>query len=247
MFELTAEDANENKDDNGGKDSKKKSPHFHGHRQRLREKILKQGGELLPDYELLEFILMLAIPRKDVKPLAKDLIDHFGGYAAVISAESDELIKVDGVKENTIAALKAVQASAIRMLKDEVADKPMIDNHDALIDYCRASMSFGKTERFRVLYFDVKNKLIADELQSKGTINHTPLYPREIVKRALDLHAYAFIMVHNHPSGDPTPSKLDVKTTKEVNKAAEVLGVKLYDHIVITKTEYVSFRETGLI
>lgn len=222
-------------------------PHYLGHRKRLRERFIKAGGEALPDYELLELLLALAKPRGDVKPLAKKLIKRFGGFAAVISAEPRELTEVEGVAEATAVALKTVQAAALRLAREEVMARPVIGSWERLIAYCRMAMAHSKTEQFRLLFLDRKNALIADELQQRGTVDHTPVYTREVVKRALDLGASAIIMVHNHPSGDPTPSKADILMTREVRDAAEKLGIVLHDHVIIGRGEHASFKALGLL
>ncbi len=222
-------------------------PHYLGHRKRLRERFMKAGGEALPDYELLELLLALAKPRGDVKPLAKKLLKRFGGFAAVISAEPRELTEVEGVAEATAVALKTVQAAALRLAREEVMARPVIGSWERLLAYCRMAMAHAKTEQFRLLFLDRKNALIADELQQRGTVDHTPVYTREVVKRALDLGASAIIMVHNHPSGDPTPSKADILMTREVREAAEKLGIVLHDHVIIGRGEHASFKALGLL
>ncbi len=224
-----------------------KKPHYHGHRQRLRERFLKGGAEALADYELLELVLFQAIPRGDVKPVAKALLERFGGFAAVIGAEPNALGQVPGIGEAAIVALKAVRAAALRMSFEEVQERPVIASWDKLLAYCRAALAHEKTEQFRVLFLDQKNGLIADEVQQTGTVDHTPVYPREVVKRALELGASAIIMVHNHPSGDPTPSEADIEMTEEVERAAAALGVALHDHVVIGKKGHASMRSLGLI
>lgn len=218
-----------------------------GHRQRLRERFLKSGGEAMPDYELLELLLFLARPRADMKPLAKKLIARFGSFAAVVSAEPERLKEVEGVGEAAIAALKLAQASAKRLLRQEVLGRHAISSWQALLDYCRASMGYEGTEQFRVLYLDQKNRLIADELQQRGTVNHTPVYPREIMKRALELSASAVILVHNHPSGDPAPSRDDIAMTKEVAEAGTRLGVAVHDHVIVGRAGCASFKSLGLL
>ncbi len=222
-------------------------PHYLGHRKRLRERFMKAGGEAFPDYELLELLLALAKPRGDVKPLAKKLLKRFGGFAAVISAEPRELTEVEGVAEATAVALKTVQAAALRLAREEVMARPVIGSWERLLAYCRMAMAHSKTEQFRLLFLDRKNALIADELQQRGTVDHTPVYTREVVKRALDLGASAIIMVHNHPSGDPTPSKADILMTREVKDAAEKLGIVLHDHVIIGRGEHASFKALGLL
>ena len=222
-------------------------PHFLGHRQRLKDRFMRDAGASLHDYEMLELVLFLAKPRAEVKPLAKALITRFGSFADVISADAKELVAVKGVGENTAVALKTIQAAAIRLAREQVMNQPVISSWQKLLDYCRASLAFAKTEEFRVLFLDRKNVLIADEMQQTGTVDHTPVYPREVVKRALDLGASAIIMVHNHPSGDPTPSKGDIEMTKEVREACEKLGISLHDHLIIGKSGHASFKSLGLM
>ncbi len=222
-------------------------PHYTGHRQRLRERLLKGGADALPDYELLELVLFAALPRRDVKPLAKALLQRFGGFAEVMTAEAALLSEVEGVGSSVIAALKTVQAAALRLARDEVMERPVIGSWDKLMAYCRSSMAHEKTEQFRVLFLNHRNELIADEVQQRGTIDHTPVYPREVVKRALELGASALIMVHNHPSGDPAPSTADIAMTREVQEAGEKLGIRLHDHVIVGRGGHNSFRTLGLI
>ena len=222
-------------------------PHYLGHRQRLKERFMRDAGASLHDYEMLELVLFLAKPRAEVKPLAKALIARFGSFADVITADVKELVAVKGVGENTAVALKTIQAAAIRLAREQVMNKPVISSWQKLLDYCRASMAFAKTEEFRVMFLDRKNVLIADEMQQTGTVDHTPVYPREVVKRALDLGASAIIMVHNHPSGDPTPSKADIEMTREVRDAGDKLGIVLHDHVIVSKGSHSSFKSMGLI
>jgi DNA repair protein RadC len=221
---------------------KKAKPHYHGHRQRLREKFLTVGGEALPDYELLELLLTVALPRKDVKPLAKDLLAKFGSFGGVISADMNRLTQVKGIKENTASVLKIVQASSVRLLRDKTQKRVLLEVWDDMIDYCVASMAFEDKEKFRVVYLDVKNSVILDELQQEGTVNHTPVYPREVIKKALEVGASSLVMVHNHPSGDVTPSKADIKITKMVAEAARAMGITLYDHVIVSKDKHLSMK-----
>jgi DNA repair protein RadC len=220
-------------------------PHYHGHRERLRQRFLAGGAEALPDYELLELMLYGAIRQGDVKPLAKRLIAEFGGLAGVLSASPDELRA--GLGETTVAVLKTAQAAALRLARAQLSDRPLLSSWSALIDYCRAHMAHARREEFRVLFLDKKNRLIADEVQQRGTVDHTPVYPREVVKRALELSATALILVHNHPSGDPTPSRADVEMTKLIISAASPLGITVHDHVVIGKGDNASFRTLGLL
>ena len=223
-------------------DGDTKKPHYVGHRERLRQRFLKDGPDTLPDYELLELLLTFAIPRSDVKPLAKELIAKFGSFAEVIAAEPERLMEVKGVKQNTAIALIAVRAAAARLLKGDLAERPLLGSFDAVLDYCRAAMAFQSTEQFRVLFLDKKNRLLADEVQQQGTVDHTPVYPREVVKRAIELGATALILVHNHPSGDPTPSKADIAMTREIVNAAKTVEIVIHDHIVVARTGHASLR-----
>ncbi len=220
-----------------------------GHRQRIREKFLKNGGSALADYELMEAYLTIAIPRRDVKPLAKLLIAKFGSFAEVISAPNEELLEVDGVGENTLFALKMVREAAERMSWEVLknADAPVISNMDALIDYCRMSMAYQEVEEFRLIYLNAKNMVIAEETQQRGTINHVSIHPREVVRAALDKKASAVIMVHNHPTGDTTPSRADIDVTKKVKEALNAMNIELHDHVIVSKFGYYSFRDGGLI
>ena len=220
-----------------------------GHRQRIREKFLKNGGSALADYELMEAYLTIAIPRRDVKPLAKLLIVKFGSFAEVISAPNEELLEVDGVGENTLFALKMVREAAERMSWEVLknADAPVISNMDALIDYCRMSMAYQEVEEFRLIYLNAKNMVIAEETQQRGTINHVSIHPREVVRAALDKKASAVIMVHNHPTGDTTPSRADIDVTKKVKEALNAMNIELHDHVIVSKFGYYSFRDGGLI
>ncbi len=225
---------------------KEKKPHYHGHRQRLRERFLQGGADSLPDYELLELILFGAIRQGDVKPLSKRLIEEFGGLAAVLSAEV-EALEGAGLGQTTIATIKASQAAAVHLTRSQVIEQPIVSSWQALLDYCRAAMGHDKREAFRILFLDRKNRLITDEVQQRGTVDHTPVYPREVVKRALELGATALILVHNHPSGDATPSRADIDMTKQIAAAAEPLGIVLHDHLIMTRSEEASFRSLGLL
>lgn len=218
-----------------------------GHRQRLRDRFLTGGPDALPDYELLELVLFGANPRGDTKPLARALLKRFGGFAEAISAPIDALRALDGVGEVTIATLKAVEAAAVRLAREKVRDRPVIGSWTALIDYCRAAMAHQPTEQFRILFLDRQNALIGDEVQQRGTVDHTPVYPREVVRRALELHASALILVHNHPSGDPTPSKADIEMTREISRAAAALGLTIHDHVIIGTAGHASFKSLGLL
>jgi DNA repair protein RadC len=218
-----------------------------GHRERMRTRILAGGGDAMADYELLEMVLFVALPRVDTKTLSKTLIARFGSYSAVIAAPPEELREVKGIGESAIATLKVVQLAAQRLARAEVLDRPVLNNWDRLIDYLHAVLARERVEQFRVLFLDTRNRLLADEAQARGTVNHTPVYPREVVKRALELKATALILVHNHPSGDPTPSRDDVEMTQEVKRAAAVLSITLHDHVIIGNGKWLSFRQEKLL
>lgn len=217
------------------------------HRQRLRDRFMQAGGAALPDYELLELVLFRAIPRQDVKPLARLLMDTFGDFNRVVTASTARLELVKGVGPAVVQELKLVEAAAQRMMRARVMQKPVLSSWDALLDYCHTAMSHRETEQFRVLYLDRKNNLIADEEQARGTVDHVPVYPREIVKRALELNSSALILVHNHPSGDPTPSDADLSMTDQVKEACRTLGLTLHDHLIIGKSRELSFRSEGYL
>ncbi|MDD9903238.1 MAG: DNA repair protein RadC [Rhodospirillaceae bacterium] len=225
----------------------KDKPHYLGHRDRLRERFRATGGNGMPDYEVLELLLYQAIPRRDVKPIAKDILDRFGSLGAALSAPVEALQKVKGVGEAAATALKVSHAAGLRLAQQQVMEREVIGSWDQVLAYCKAAMGHEPVEQTRILFLDRKNKLIADEVQQRGTVDHTPLYPREVVKRALDLHASAIILVHNHPSGDPTPSRGDIDMTKRVQEAAEKLGIALHDHVVIGRNDHASFRSMGLL
>lgn len=222
-------------------------PHYYGHRDRLRERFVNDFGDSLPDYELLELILFQLIPRRDVKPLAKDMIAKYGSFAEVLAAPVQQLQEFHGMGEISALALKAYYAASKRMAKQNVMNKSVISSRDAVIEHCRVAMAYENKEQFRILFLNNKNILIADEVQQVGTVNHTPVYPREVVKRALDLSATAIILVHNHPSGDPTPSRDDIEMTKKIRDAGKALGVAVHDHFIIGKNGVTSFQETGLL
>lgn len=217
------------------------------HRKRLRERFLSGGANALPDYEVLELVLFRAIPRKDVKPLARRLIDTFGDFNRVVTAPPARLLRVEGVGEAVLCELKIIEAAAQRMARSRVMQKHVISGWDAVLDYCHTVMAHRDTEQFRILFLDRKNVLIADEEQAKGTVDHVPVYPREVVKRALELNASAIILVHNHRSGDPTPSDADIQITGQIDLAAQALGITLHDHLIIGKCQELSFRAKGLI
>ncbi|MCZ4280595.1 DNA repair protein RadC [Kiloniella laminariae] len=225
----------------------KDKPHFHGHRERLRQRLLDKGAESFADYEVLECLLFGANPRGDTKPLAKKLIEEFGSLAGVFAAAPEELEKISGMGNAAISLVKIVPEAARRMSKTTLLDQPLINSWEKLVDYCQISMSHERIEQFRLLFLDRKNRLIADEVQQKGTVDHTPVYPREVVKRALELNASAFIMVHNHPSGDPTPSAADLAMTREVKAVCQKLGIELHDHLIISRSGHSSMRNLGLL
>lgn len=217
------------------------------HRMRLRQRFMEAGAGALPDYEMLELILFRAIPRCDVKPVARRLLDTFGDFARVLSAPKERLMEVKGVGAAVIVELKVVEAASHRLARSKVMQRHVISSWDAVLDYCHTTMSHLETEQFRVLYLDRKNVLIADEQQAKGTVDHVPVYPREVVKRALELNASALILVHNHPSGDPTPSDSDISMTAKIQEAAEALSITLHDHLIIGKSAELSFRSEGYL
>jgi DNA repair protein RadC len=222
-------------------------PHYHGHRERLRDRFRQAGAESVSDYELLELVLFRAIPQRDVKPLAKDLIAKFGSFPEVISAPPARLAEIKGIGHAAITELKVVHAAASRLARGQVQKRPVLSSWSSVIDYCRTAMAFADKEQFRVLFLDKRNQLIVDELQQVGTVDHTPVYPREVVKRALELSATALILVHNHPSGDPTPSHADIQMTQTIVDVARPLGIAVHDHIVVGKEGHVSFKGLKLM
>ena len=230
---------------NSGEDETEK-PHYWGHRARVRERVMKAGVEPLADYELLELLLFYSIERIDTKPLAKRLLERFGTLGDVFAAEPAQLREFE-IDQRTLIHFKAMREVGRRLAERKVKDMPVLTNWQQLIDYCHAALAHEKTEQFRILFLDRKNVLIADEVQQRGTIDHTPVYPREVVKRALALNAAALILVHNHPSGDPKPSRDDIEMTKEIAKAAETLGIAIHDHLVIGRKGHASFRSLGLL
>ncbi len=222
-------------------------PHFHGHRDRLRGRFSDQGADGLADYELLELILFRALPRRDTKPLAKALIAAFGSFPEVLQAPENRLLEVPGVGKGVVSELKLVRAAALAMLRGDISERPVLRSWQSVLDYCRAASGFAEKEQFRILFLDKANCIIADEVQQEGTVDHTPVYVREIVKRALELSATAVILVHNHPSGDTTPSRADIDMTKSIVEAAQKLGLVVHDHIIVGKQGHASFRALGLI
>jgi DNA repair protein RadC len=225
----------------------KKTPHYHGHRGRLRARFRTAGADALADYELLELVLFSAQPRGDMKPLAKELIEKFGSFAEVMHAPEARLVEVDGVGSEIITEIKLIAASASRITRGEIKQRQVLSSGAAVIDYCRTAMAFAEKEQFRILFLDKKNQLIADEVQQTGTVDHTPVYPREVVKRALELSATAIILVHNHPSGDPTPSGADVQMTKQIVDIAKPLGIAIHDHIIVGRNGHATLKGLKLI
>ncbi len=217
------------------------------HRARLRARFMEGGAAAMPDYELLELVLFRAIPRQDVKPLARRLMEVFGDFNRVLSAPGGRLREVSGVGDAVVQELKIVAAAAERMARAKVLNRAVLSSWDALLDYCHTAMAHRETEQFRVLYLDRKNTLIADEEQARGTVDHVPVYPREVVKRALELNASAIILVHNHPSGDPTPSEQDLSVTAQIAEASKVMGIVLHDHLIVGKSRELSFRAAGYL
>lgn len=245
----------ENQDERGffselplpGKASETARPHHLGHRERLRGRLREQGADSLADYELLEYLLFLCIPRRDTKAVAKALLKRFGSFADVLGAPEHLLREVEGIGEKAATDLKAIAAAASRMARSQVASRPVLGSWSQVVDYCRAAMAFEPREQFRILFLDKKNQLIGDEVQQEGTVDHTPVYPREIVRRALELSASALILVHNHPSGDPTPSRADVDMTRAVVETAKQMGIVVHDHIVVGRDGHASLKALQLM
>lgn len=223
------------------------APHYRGHRARLRERFVEVGEQPLPDYELLELVLFRSIPQRDVKPLAKALIARFGSFAEVMGARIERLTEVEGVGEATAVDLKIVEAAARRIARGAIRERPVLGSWKDVLEYCRTAMAFEDREHFRILFLDKRNCLIADEVQSSGTVDHTPVYPREVVRRALELSASALILVHNHPSGDPTPSPADIRMTTELASIGKSLSIALHDHIIVGRKGHASLRGLNLI
>lgn len=245
--------ADQNPSDSGGAKppessaTKGPTPHFHNHRERLRERFLSAGPGSLADYEMLELVLFRAIPRRDVKPLAKQLLARFGDFNGVISAMPARLRDVPGIGDAVICELKVVEAAAHRLARAKVLNRPAVSSWSALMEYCKTTMAHRETEQFRILFLDRKNVLINDEEQARGTVDHVPVYPREVVKRALELNPSSIILVHNHPSGDPTPSKADIEMTRQIELAARAVGVVVHDHVIVGKERDASFRAMALL
>ena len=222
------------------------APHYLGHRERLRERFLNGGTGALADYELLELVLFRAIPRKDVKPLAKDLIKAFGSFVEVVAAPAERLRRA-GLGDTAVAELKIVEAAAQEFARGQVKGRPVLSSWSNVLDYCRAAMAFAEKKQLRVLFLDKRNRLIADERLQEGTVDHTPVYPREVVKRALELSATAIILVHNHPGGDPAPSRADIEMTKQIVEIARGLDIEVHDHIIVGRDGHASLRGLRLI
>ena len=222
-------------------------PHYHGHRERLRGRFREAGAGALSDYELLELLLFRSIPRADTKVPAKALLERFGSFAEVLGAPEHLLREVDGIGEATAFDIKAIAAAASRMARGAIARRPVLGSWAQVIDYCRAAMAFEPREQFRILFLDKKNVLIADEVQQSGTVDHTPVYPREVMRRALELSSTAIILVHNHPSGDPTPSRADIEMTRTIIETGRPLGVTVHDHIIVGKNGHASLKGMQLI
>ena len=223
------------------------APHYDGHRERLRLRFREAGSEAVSDYELLELVLFRAIPQRDVKPLAKELIARFGSFAEVVAAPPARLAEIKGMGESAITELKVVYAAASRLARGQVQKRPVLSSWSSVLDYCRMAQAFADKEQSRVLFLGKRNQLIADELQQTGTVDHTPVYPREVIKRALELSATALILVHNHPSGAPTPSRADIQMTQAIVDIAKPLGIAVHDHIIVGKEGHASFKGLRLI
>jgi DNA repair protein RadC len=223
------------------------APHYLGHRERLRARFRAAGADAVTDYELLELVLFRTIPQRDLKPLAKELIAKFGSFAEVLAAPAQRLEEVKGIKEATATDLKIVHAAASRLARGQVKKRPVLSSWSAVLDYCRTTMAFADKELFSIIFLDKRNQIIADEIQQTGTVDHTPVYPREVVKRALELSATAIILVHNHPSGDPTPSRADIQMTQSIVEIAKPLGISVHDHIIVGKEGHASLKGLKLI
>jgi DNA repair protein RadC len=229
-----------------GKPSEDK-PHYSGHRQRLRERFRDAGSSAVTDYEILEMLLFRSIPRADTKERAKALLKRFGSLAEVLGAPEHLIREVPGIGDAAALDLKVVAAAAQRMARGAIQGREVLASWTQVLDYCRASMAFEQREQFRILFLDKKNALIADEVQQTGTVDHTPVYPREVVRRALELSSTAIILVHNHPSGDPTPSRADIEMTRTIIDTAKPLGIAIHDHIIIGKSGHASMKGLLLI
>lgn len=228
------------------KPDKDPAPHYHGHRDRLRARLFQSGAEALPDYELLELLLFTAIPRRDVKPLAKQLLVEFKDLWSLLNASPERLIAA-GLSETVAASLLATGAVALRAIKADTVKGPLLNNWQKMVDYCRAAMGHETREQFRVIFLDRKNNFLSEEVQARGTIDHTPVYPREVARRALEVGAGALVLAHNHPSGDPTPSADDIEMTRMIREACRALDIVIHDHLIIGRTKVTSFKALGLL
>ena len=237
----------ENAEDPSDPSGFSEAPHYHGHRERLRDRFRDAGPDALSDYELLEMVLFRALPRRDVKPLAKALIARFGSFAEVVHAPEARLREISGLGDAAVTEMKLIAATASRVAKGQVKQRTVLSSWSSVIDYCRTAMAFADKEQFRILFLDKRNQLIADELQQVSTVDHTPVYPREVVKRALELSATAIVLVHNHPSGDPTPSQADIQMTKSIVAIAAPLGISVHDHIIVGKNGHASLKGMKLM
>ncbi len=222
-------------------------PHYLGHRDRLRERYREKGAAALAEYEILELLLFRSLPRRDVKPLAKALIAEFGSFAETIAAPIDRLVKFKGLGESAAVDIKLVHTAALAMTGGKARERAVLGSWRQVIDYCRTAMAYEDREQFRILFLDKKNQLIRDEVQQVGTVDHTPVYPREVVKRALELSATAIILVHNHPSGDPTPSRADIEMTRTIIDISAPMGIAVHDHIIIGREGHASLKGLQLI
>lgn len=218
-----------------------------GHRARLRQRLFEGGPDALLDHELVEYLLALALPRRDTKPLAKKLIQEFGGFGALLSADAEAIARIGEVSEGAAAAIKIAEAAALRLLESRVKERPVLGSWQALLDYLRADMAFRPTERVRVLYLNAKNMLIRNEPLSEGSVDEAAVYIREVMRRALDYHASAIIIVHNHPSGEPSPSQQDIRLTRDLVEAGRHLRIAVHDHVIIGASGHSSLRAMGLI
>lgn len=231
----------------GGNGLEESQPHYLGHRDRLRERFTLNGGSALQDYELLELLLFRILPRRDTKPIAKAMLERFGSFSEALGAPPHLLEEIDGLGPTAIADLKVILAAAQRIGRDAIGNKPILGSWAEVIDYCKAQMAYETKEQFRILFLDKKNRLIADEVQQVGTVDHTPVYPREVIRRSLELSATALILLHNHPSGDPTPSTADIQMTRQIVEIAKPLGITVHDHIIIGRSGHASLRGMKLI
>ncbi len=223
------------------------APHYLGHRQRLRDRFIENGADSLPDYELLELFLFRSVPRRDTKKMAKDLLQRFGSFAEVVGAPIERLTEVSGIGDSVAGDLKLIEAAVRRFTKRRISERKSLSSWSDVLEHCRASMAFEDRESFRCLFLDKKNGLILDEVQGRGTVDHTPVYPRELMRRALELSASALVLVHNHPSGDPTPSPADVKMTLDLIAIGKPMGISIHDHIIVGRNGHASLKGLGLI